>query len=224
MSLVEINTTAHISITMLFFMSTITIIWILLVFFSWKKNGWKKTVRYFLPMMGAALFIEASAVANGRYLYPNYYIYLSVIGGSVPLIILLGWSTNLFLFLSLAKHLVASVFSKITLLRIILISGLTGCIGVCLDLLEDPIAHCNHWWVWTEQTPFVSFFGVPVTNFFDWFIILFFMALATQLIDHASISENRKLLISFLSISYVGVAIYVTHSVLIAVLTAAHLI
>ncbi len=218
MSFIELNPAGYTSPTIIFFVLIISIIWSVLMLYSLKKNGWKKTLRYFVPMMVAAFFIEASAVATGRYQYPGYILYFSVLGGSVPFIILLGWSVNLFLFLSCAKQILAFFFQKITIARMILISAVTGCIGVFLDLLEDPIAHHNQWWVWTEQSPLLTLFGVPITNFFDWFIILFFMALVTQLIDHASLSENRKLLISFISISYVGAAIYLAHTALIMML------
>lgn len=215
MSFVEINTTNSTFVTLFPFIITISVIWIILFLFSWKRNGLKKTVRYFVPMIGAALFLEAAAVASGRYLYPGYFLYLSVLGGSVPLIILLGWSTNLFLFLNISKQIATAVTQKITLLRTLAISLVAGCFGVCLDLLEDPIAHHNSWWIWTTQNPAASLFGVPITNFLDWFIILFFMALTTQLIDQAPYSENKKLLLSFISISYVGAAIYLVHEAMI---------
>ena len=93
-----------------------------------------------------------------------------------------------------------------------IISIVTGIFGICLDLLEDPIAHHNNWWVWTESVAGATFYGVHFSNFLDWFIILFYMALATQLIDRLEISENRKLLISIFSISFIGLAIFATHT------------
>ena len=89
------NTTQYV------FLFIISLIWILLILFSLRKHGWEKTIRYFFPMMIAALFIEAAGVASGRFYYPGYLIYFSVLDGSVPLIILLGWSSNLYLFLNL---------------------------------------------------------------------------------------------------------------------------
>lgn len=196
------------------FYITIAAVWILLVIYSFKNYGTKKTFRYFFPMMVAALFLEAVAVSDGRYFYPGHILYISVLGGSVPLIILLGWSANLFLFLKLSEKIVSRLYRHFNLLRILLISFLTGIIGVCLDMLEDPIAHHNNWWVWTESTVAPSFYGVPLSNFLDWFVILFYMAIATQLIEQSRLSENRKLLISFFSISFIGVAIYATHSLI----------
>jgi uncharacterized membrane protein len=163
-------------------------------------------------MMITALFLEAAAVASGRYSYPGYLITLSVVGGSVPIIILVGWSANLFLFLKMSEQAVIRLYKKQNFLRILMISIGAGLFGVCLDLLEDPLAHHNNWWIWTESTTGATFYGVPFSNFLDWFIILFSMALATQLIERSGYSEPRKLLISLVSVSYIGVAIYATHT------------
>ncbi|MCX6664689.1 MAG: carotenoid biosynthesis protein [Euryarchaeota archaeon] len=204
---------------LIIFILTISILWITLILYSLKKNHVRKTLRYFVPMMIAALFLEASAAASGRYIYPGYLIYFSVISGTVPLIILLGWSTNLFIFLNIGERIGNTLFKKLTMFRIIAISFLAGIFGVCFDLLEDPIAHHNHWWVWTESTTNSSFYGVPFTNFLDWFLILFFMALATQLINRSSLSENRKLFISIISVSYIGAAIFLVHHGIVQLLS-----
>ena len=190
---------------------TISIAWALLVLFSLRKYGVKTTIRYFVPMMGAALFIEAAGVANGRFSYPGYLIYFSVLGGSVPLIILLGWSTNLFLFLNMSKLFVARIYQQNNLIRLLGISICSGLIGICLDLLEDPLAHHNQWWVWTESTGGLNFFNVPFSNYLDWFFILFFMSLATLIIDRLPHDENRKLLISFTSLPLIFIMILLAH-------------
>ena len=215
MSFIEIGEFGIGSGFLYMFIFTMLVVWLSLVLYSFKRYGGKKTVRYFLPMMIAALFLEAGAVSSGRYIYPGYLTHISVLGRSVPLIILLGWSANLFLFLKMSKRVVLVFYKTKNLIRIVLISLLAGLFGVCLDLLEDPIAHHNNWWMWTESVTEASFYGVPFSNFFDWFIILFYMALATQLIERSSYSENRKLLISFFSISFIGVAIFITHSLFV---------
>lgn len=196
------------------FIITITIVWLSLVIYSLKKEGIRKTTRYFLPMMIAALFIEASAVANGRFRYPGYLIYFNVLGGSVPFIILIGWSSNLYLFLQMSKSVVTKLYQKINIIQLLLISTFSGIFGICLDLLEDPLAHHNNWWIWTESTGGLTFFSVPFSNFMDWFIILFFMSLATIFIEKSGYSENRKLILAFTSLTLVFAAIYLSHTVL----------
>ena len=196
------------------FIVTVLILWIVLVLYSLRYYGPKKTIRYVVPMMIAALFLEAAAVASGRYSYPGYLVYISIIGGSVPLIILMGWSVNLFLFLKLSEQTVLQLYKKRNLVSVVVIALVTGLFGVCLDVLEDPLAHHNQWWVWTESSTMAGFFGVPWSNFADWFLILFYMALATQLIERSGLSENRKLIISILSVSFIGLAIYASHTLI----------
>ena len=177
MSLIEIGqefgaNTAFLSL----FLFTISVVWILLVIYSLKKDGIKKTIRYFLPMMVAALFIEAAGVASGRFSYPHYLLYFSVLGGSVPLIILVGWSSNLYLFLNMSTSFVTKIYQHQNRVQILLISAISGIFGICLDSLEDPLAHHNNWWIWTESTGGITFLDVPFSNYMDWFLILFFMA------------------------------------------------
>ena len=193
------------------FVATIIIAWLALVFFSYKRYGWKRTIIYFLPMIIASLFIESAGVASGRYYYPGYFLYLSVVNGGVPLSIILAWSVNLFLFLHIGKYLVSKVYKKYNYYQIILISLFAGIIGVCLDLLEDPIAHHNNWWVWESSLTGVKFFEVPLINFVGWFYLIFFMSIATILIERSSFSDNRKVLISISSISITGIIIFLTH-------------
>ena len=212
MSLIEIGQNFGANSEFLFMLIiTISIVWLILIIYSLRKDGIKKTTRYFLPMMVAALFIEATGVASGRFHYPGYLIYFSILGGSVPLIILLGWSSNLYLFLNMSKPVVSNLYPKKNIIQLFLISIVSGFFGICLDILEDPLASNNGWWVWNESSVGLSYAGVPFSNFMDWFIIIFFMSLLTLLIGRSGYSENRKLLISFFSLPAVFAAIYGTH-------------
>lgn len=214
MIFIEINQNLGEQTEFLFpFVITILVVWLALVFFSYKKYGWKMTAIYFLPMILAALFIESAGVASGRYYYPGYLLYMSVVGGGVPLIIILAWSANLFLFLHIGKYVTSKFYDKYNYFQVVLISFLAGIVGVCLDLLEDPIAHHNKWWVWKGSLTGVKFFGVPIINFIGWFFLIFFMSIATILIERSSFSENRKVLISISSVSITGVIIFIVHGI-----------
>lgn len=204
---------------LLFFIITVSIVWLSLVIYSYKKNGTKKTIMYFLPMILAALFIESAGVAGGRYYYPGYMLYISIVGGVgnegfVPIIIILGWSANLILLLNIAKHVVLKIYHKRNFLQIVLISFSAGFFAVCLDLLEDPLAHHNNWWIWDKSIVGVTFFDVPLINFAGWFILIFYMSLITLLIERSRFSLNRKVLLSVTSISITGVIIFVSHGLI----------
>jgi putative membrane protein len=205
------------------FIGVIALAWILLVFYSYKKYGTKRTLIYFLPIIIATLIIESAGVAGGRYYYPGYIVYLSVVGGAVPLIIILAWSVNLFLFMNLGKLFISKVYQKRNTLQIVFISLSAGLFGVCLDLLEDPLAHYNNWWIWETSLQGIKYFNVPILNFIGWFILVFFMSCATLLIDRSKYSENRKVLLSISSVSITGTVIFVVHGLILRLLEYASL-
>lgn len=197
MSFIEINTnfrpgfeSLHIFILMIF------VVWLIILIFSLKKYGVNKTIRYFVPIMIAGVIGELCAMANSGYYYPGYFLYFSAIGASVPVIIALGWSVNLFIFLHLGKGVASKFYKKQNLKQLFYISVCAGFFGVCLDLLEDPLAHHNGWWVWNTSIQRIYLFDVPLTNFVGWFVIIGGMTLLTLLIDRSRFSENRKLLIN----------------------------
>jgi len=197
------------------FIAVIAIAWVFLVFYSYKKYGTRMTLVYFLPIIIATLIIESAGVAGGRYYYPGYILYLSVVGGAVPLIIILAWSVNLFLFMNLGKYFISMVYHKQNYLQIMFISLTAGVFGVCLDALEDPLAHYNNWWIWEESLTGIKFFNVPILNFIGWFVLIFFMSIATLLIERSQFSENRKVLLSISSLAITGSIIFIVHGLIV---------
>ncbi len=193
------------------FIVFIGFLWCFLVVFSLRREGWLRTVRFFVPMMIAAAFIESSGVANGRFSYPNYLIYFGVLGGGVPLVILMGWSTNLYIFLRMGVLSVTPFYEKKNFVQIGLISLAAAVVGVCLDVLEDPLAHHLGWWVWSAEASGVLLFGVPLLNYVDWVIILGVMSFVSLWIEYSGFSEKRKVLLSFFSLPIVFGAIIGLH-------------
>jgi uncharacterized membrane protein len=197
------------------FIAVIAIAWVILVYYSYKKYGTRLTIVYFLPIIIATLLIESAGVAGGRYYYPGYILYLSVVGGAVPVIIILAWSVNLFLFMNLGKYFISKIYKKQNYFQIFFISLAAGLFGVCLDLLEDPIAHYNNWWVWETSLKGIKFFEVPILNFIGWFVLVFFMCFATLLIVRSRFSENRKVLLSISSLAVTGSLIFIVHGIIV---------
>lgn len=200
------------------FIILIAIAWVFLLYYSYKKYGPRMTLVYFLPIIIATLIIESAGAAGGRYYYPGYIVYLSVVGGAVPLIIILGWSVNLFLFMNLGKYFISKMYRHKNVLQILLISFTAGFFGICLDLIEDPLAHHNNWWIWKESLTGVKFFNVPILNFIGWFVLIFFMCIATLLIERSKFSENRKMLLSISSLAITGVIIFMVQAVLVKII------
>jgi putative membrane protein len=197
------------------FIAVIAIVFVVLAYYAYKRYGWRRTVINFLPIIIATTIIESAGVAGGRYYYPGYIVYISVVGGAVPLIIILAWSVNLFLFMNLGRYFISKLYQHQNRLQILLISLTAGVFGVCLDLLEDPIAHYNNWWIWEESLAGIKFFNVPILNFIGWFVLIFFMAFATLLIERSRFSENRKVLLSISSLAITGSIIFIVHGLIV---------
>jgi len=197
MSIIEINPNFNLGFnSLLIFVFMVFIVWLIILIYSLKIYGIKKTIRYFVPIMIAGIIGELCAMANSGYHYPGYLFYITALGGSVPVIIGLGWSVNLFICLYLGKDVGTRIFKKHNFKQLLYISIFAGLFAVCLDLLEDPLAHHNSWWIWPQSAQKIYLFDVPLTNYVGWFAIIGGMTLLTLMIDRSRFSENRKLLIN----------------------------
>ena len=197
MSFVEINTnffqnfnSLHIFVFMIF------IIWLIILIYSLRIYGINKTIRYFVPIIIAGIIGELCAMANSGYDYPNYLFYITALGGSLPVIIGLGWSVNLFVCLHLGKDVAKRFFKEQNFKQLFYTSLFAGLFALCLDLLEDPLAHHNNWWIWPQSSQKIYIFTVPLTNYVGWFAIIAGMTMLTLMIDRSQFSENRKLLVN----------------------------
>lgn len=180
------------------------------ILLSLKWYGLKRTLRFFLPVMIGAFALEISGILSGKYTYSGYPFSLTFGKHEIPLIIILGWSGNFFLLFHLAKFAIIQIFKKNNWIQMILIGGCTGLFGICLDLLEDPVAHHNRWWIWQRGISRFEFYGVPFLNFLGWFVFIFYLALSFLIIDKIKFSENRKLLIAIASLPMTGFFMLIT--------------
>ena len=197
MSFIEINNNYNFGFESLhIFTLMIFVVWLIFLVYSLKIYGTKKTIRYFIPIFIAGTIGELCAQASGSFYYPGYFMYFSALGETFPVIIGLGWSVNLFLFLHMGKDVVARIYQKQNFKQLFYISICAGLFGVCLDFLEDPLAHHNSWWVWNQSVQRITIFEVPLTNYIGWFVIIGGMTFLTLLIDRSHFSENRKLVIN----------------------------
>lgn len=197
MSIIEINPNFNPGFNSLhIFILMVSIVWLILLVYSLKIYGIKKSIRYFVPITIAGIIGELCTMVNTGYHYPGYLFYITALGGSVPVIIGLGWSVNLFLCLHLGKDVGSRFFKKQNFKQIFYISIFAGLFGVCLDLLEDPLAHHNIWWVWPQSAQKIYLFNVPLTNYVGWFLVIGGMTMLTLMIDRSHFSENRKLIIN----------------------------
>ncbi len=83
------------------------------------------------------------------------------------------------------EHGVDKQFIKFTVLR----AALAGLIAVNLDLLIDPVAVANSWWVWQVNNIYIQ--GVPLANYIGWWFMIFTFVVFSELA--ITYTETRQL-------------------------------
>jgi uncharacterized membrane protein len=150
-----------------------TIVLAALVFYAASKRY--GVFRAGLFLAGALVWtsiIENLAAVAGEYSYyyyagqllPGYPGYLFWVG-MVPLWILLGWFV-----LSMSGFV---IFHEVLLSTrgAVVQAAASGLFALNVDLMLDPAASANNLWIW--QTGSFSYLGVPLANFFGWFLLIF---------------------------------------------------
>ena len=151
-----------------------------------KFRGAYKTLLLFFAAVIIGGGMENINSIFGGYYYPGSASNLIVFIGLCPFDIILGWyviiyCTSYFSHILIGKgegslpiqgigtnpEKIDMKFLKRTVLR----AALAGLIAVNLDLVIDPVAVENGWWIWT--VPNLYIFDVPIANFFGWFFLIF---------------------------------------------------
>jgi uncharacterized membrane protein len=144
-----------------------------LVFFGLKKRyGRNVAIMFIAGSIAWTTPLETLGITTGSYSYlgyfgsltPHYRGYLVWIF-VVPLWVEMGW-----FIVSASSFMI--FHDVLTSKRRALISAtLAGLLAVNMDLLIDPVASSNRLWIWNGIT--LSFLGIPLYNFFGWFIMIF---------------------------------------------------
>ena len=156
-------------------------------------NGKHSTLIFFLPLFIQAFIIEELAVAifHGFY-YPNYNIYLL----DIPLGIVLGWCSIVYISFYLAKKLLISesMNSKTSLLKLSITSAL---IGLGIDLFLEPISSVWNFWIWNNPD---IYFNASIENFISWFMITFLFISVYTFLTKKVEGYKKKILLMFASV------------------------
>jgi uncharacterized membrane protein len=137
-----------------------------------KRYGAIKTSVFLAGAVLWTALLENLSVVAGEYtyynysnqLFPQYPGYLFWVG-AVPLWILLGW------FVIVMSGYI--IFHDILLPRRrgLVQAAASGLFALNVDLMLDPSASANGLWVWLTGS--FRLLGVPVINFFGWFLLVF---------------------------------------------------
>jgi uncharacterized membrane protein len=154
-----------------------------LVFVVWHAvltKGWKRSLVMFSLSFIVAFTAEALGV-NFGFVFGQYY-YSSILGPSlfgVPLLAALAWEPIVYAAFYLSEllalqgeNLLPSFLHKTSPLWLAAIGALAT---TAWDMMIDPIAVSQGWWVWVNGGPYVPYVanGVPITNFLGWLLVAF---------------------------------------------------
>jgi uncharacterized membrane protein len=137
-----------------------------------KRYGRGVALMFLLGSLAWTTPLETAGILTGSYSYLGFYGSITphfrgyfVWIGVVPLWVEMGW-----FIVSASSFMI--FHDVLTSKRRALISAtLAGLFAVNMDLLVDPVASANRLWIWIG--PASSFLGIPLYNFFGWFIMIF---------------------------------------------------
>lgn len=188
----------------------------LLVFVGWHAvltKGWKRS----LFMFGLSFLVAFSAEALGVNfgLVFGHYYYTSVLGPSlfgVPFLAALAWEPIVYaafclsdLLASRGENLLPSFLGKANLVWVAAIGALAT---TAWDMMIDPIAVHQGWWVWVNGGPYVPYVanGVPITNFLGWLLVAFLIQLIYRRVSDGSVTAQPSASLAF----YGPVTLYIS--------------
>ena len=152
-----------------------------LVFVVWHavvSKGWKRSLLMFALSFILAFTAEALGVNYG--LVFGHYYYTPALGISlfgVPFLAALAWEPIVYAAFCLSDVLAGRVeahpVSPVRRLSPLWIAAVGALATTAWDMMIDPIAVSQGWWVWVNGGPYVPYLsnGVPITNFLGWLLV-----------------------------------------------------
>jgi putative membrane protein len=159
----------------------------LLVFVVWHAvltKGWRRSLLMFGLSFVVAFTAEALGVNFG--LVFGHYYYTKVLGVSlfgVPFLAALAWEPIVyaaFCISDMLSPLVAGLPSQSTHKASPFWLAVIGALATTAwDMMIDPIAVSQGWWVWVGGGPYMPYVsnGVPIQNFIGWLLVAFLINL-----------------------------------------------
>jgi len=136
-----------------------------------ERYGFKNTVIFFLITWIVSLFFEAFSIQTGFPLSYHYNLASPIVLFQVPLIVIFAYFGMGYVCWTLSHVLTGQYSNKLEGRWIFIVPFIAALIMVMWDLIMDPIASTVlSQWVWHNPG---AYFGVPITNFFTWFVTVF---------------------------------------------------
>lgn len=179
----------------------------LLIFVIWHAiltKGWRRSVLMFSLSFVIAFTAEALGVNFGL-IFGNYH-YTDVLGiglFGVPFLAAITWEPILYAAFCISDFLSPSATAgNITWskrLSSFLWLAVVGALATTAwDMMIDPIAVSQGWWVWEEGGAYVPYVanGVPITNFMGWLAVSFVIILIYRLIMLSGAPQQHNMYLS----------------------------
>lgn len=137
-----------------------------------RSYGWKSIDVFILVTVIVSTILESSSILNGFPL--GHYYYTSLLGprlGLIPVFVYVSYVSLGYLAWVLATLLVSEVRRSSSFFITVAVPLIASSLMVSWDLSADPIGSTiKHAWIWTQGG---AYFGVPLSNFVGWFLIVY---------------------------------------------------
>ncbi|MHA1935117.1 MAG: carotenoid biosynthesis protein [Candidatus Thorarchaeota archaeon] len=152
----------------------VAVTFVFVLYHGSRLYGWKNIIVFFLITFVISWFLESLSIAVG-FPFGNYYYTGIWKIGEVPWIIMPAYFGAGYLSWLLAHILLTNYDSRIVGKKLIAIPIIASFIMVMWDLSMDPIlSTIQGEWIWEDGG---FYFGVPLTNFFGWYMTVFLIYL-----------------------------------------------
>ncbi|HSB67089.1 MAG TPA: carotenoid biosynthesis protein, partial [Anaerolineales bacterium] len=192
----------------------------LLVFVAWHAlltKGWKRSLIMFTLSFIVAFTAEALGVNFG--LVFGHYYYTPMLGPSlfgVPFLAALAWEPIVYAAFCLSDIL-ASRWETPTPLLLqktspFWVAAIGALATTAWDMMIDPIAVSQGWWVWTNGGAYVPYVanGVPITNFLGWLLVAFVINLIYRWIADGMVESPPSAALTFYGPLTLYVSLFLT--------------
>ena len=169
--------------TVHFLVGTVGALLVFVVWHAFLTKGWKRSLSLFGGSFLLAFTAEALGVNFGL-IFGRYY-YTSFLGPGlfgVPFLAALAWEPILYAAYSLTEIILPFDPSSRSFPALLGAAGIGALATTAWDMMIDPIAVHQGWWIWLEGGPYVKDIGngVPISNFMGWLGVSFIIMLLYQ--------------------------------------------
>ncbi len=154
-----------------------------MIFVVWHAiltKGWKRSLLMFSLSFIVAFTAEALGVNFGLVFGPYHYtraLGISILG--VPLLAALAWEPIVYAAFCISDMLAnrgdLTQRPATRVSSMLWLAAIAALATTAWDLMIDPIAVSQGWWVWTNGGAYVPYVanGVPITNYLGWLFVAF---------------------------------------------------